>query len=111
MPEVKKSAALGFIFITIFIDVLGLGIIVPVLPKLLQHLLQHSPQQTGTGAVGADAAQSGVWRFSPTLGRVPVTAAASMLTTVMSLGPLKTNQSLPMHLQKRKLRNPTKAWI
>jgi DHA1 family tetracycline resistance protein-like MFS transporter len=34
----KRSAALGFIFITIFIDVLGLGIIIPVLPKLLQTL-------------------------------------------------------------------------
>ena len=33
-----RSAALGFIFITIFIDVLGLGIIVPVLPKLLETL-------------------------------------------------------------------------
>ncbi|MES2112854.1 MAG: TCR/Tet family MFS transporter [Bacteroidota bacterium] len=34
----KKNAALGFIFITIFIDVLGLGIIIPVLPKLLEVL-------------------------------------------------------------------------
>src|SRR5476649_1613555 len=33
-----RSAALGFIFITIFIDVLGLGIILPVMPKLLQAL-------------------------------------------------------------------------
>src|ERR1700744_4963522 len=34
----KRTAALGFIFITIFIDVLGLGIIIPVMPKLLQTL-------------------------------------------------------------------------
>ena len=38
MAKTKQSAALGFIFITIFIDVLGLGIIIPVLPKLLQVL-------------------------------------------------------------------------
>jgi DHA1 family tetracycline resistance protein-like MFS transporter len=38
MDKPKQSAALGFIFITIFIDVLGLGIIIPVLPKLLQTL-------------------------------------------------------------------------
>jgi len=38
MAKPKQSAALGFIFITIFIDVLGLGIIIPVLPKLLQVL-------------------------------------------------------------------------
>ncbi len=34
----NRSAALGFIFITIFIDILGLGIIIPVMPKLLQTL-------------------------------------------------------------------------
>ncbi|MGZ3751703.1 MAG: tetracycline resistance MFS efflux pump, partial [Mucilaginibacter sp.] len=36
--KTKTTAALGFIFVTIFIDVLGLGIIIPVLPKLLQIL-------------------------------------------------------------------------
>ncbi len=35
-PKIKTSAALRFIFVTIFIDVLGLGIILPVMPKLLQ---------------------------------------------------------------------------
>src|ERR1700761_7843978 len=38
VTKTKRSAALGFIFITIFIDVLGLGIIIPVMPKLLQTL-------------------------------------------------------------------------
>jgi DHA1 family tetracycline resistance protein-like MFS transporter len=38
MSKPKQSAALGFIFVTIFIDVLGLGIIIPVLPKLLQTM-------------------------------------------------------------------------
>jgi DHA1 family tetracycline resistance protein-like MFS transporter len=38
MARTKHSAALGFIFVTILIDVLGLGIIIPVLPKLLQTL-------------------------------------------------------------------------
>jgi DHA1 family tetracycline resistance protein-like MFS transporter len=38
MAKTKQSAALGFIFITIFIDVLGLGIIIPVMPKLLETL-------------------------------------------------------------------------
>jgi DHA1 family tetracycline resistance protein-like MFS transporter len=37
-PRTKTSAAVGFIFVTIFIDVLGLGIIIPVIPKLLEHL-------------------------------------------------------------------------
>jgi len=38
MAKSKNSAALGFIFVTIFIDVLGLGIIIPVMPKLLEIL-------------------------------------------------------------------------
>lgn len=32
------KAALGFIFVTVFIDTLGLGIIIPILPKLLEQL-------------------------------------------------------------------------
>ncbi|MDB4925559.1 TCR/Tet family MFS transporter [Mucilaginibacter sp.] len=35
----NKQAALGFIFITLLIDVTGLGIIIPVLPKLIQTLI------------------------------------------------------------------------
>ncbi len=34
----NKNAAIGFIFITLLIDVIGLGIIIPVLPKLISHL-------------------------------------------------------------------------
>src|ERR1700755_1864677 len=37
-PKTKNSAALGFIFITIFIDVMGLAIIIPVIPNLLKQL-------------------------------------------------------------------------
>ena len=35
---IHGKAALGFIFVTIFIDVLGLGIIIPILPNLLEEL-------------------------------------------------------------------------
>jgi len=35
----NKQAAVGFIFATILLDVIGLGIIIPVVPQLLQHLL------------------------------------------------------------------------
>ncbi|WPV00735.1 TCR/Tet family MFS transporter [Mucilaginibacter sp. cycad4] len=37
-PKKKHTAALGFIFVTLFIDVLGLGIIIPVMPSLLEKL-------------------------------------------------------------------------
>lgn len=35
----KRPAALGFIFITLLIDVTGLGIIIPVLPSLIKELI------------------------------------------------------------------------
>ena len=34
----NKKAALGFIFVTILIDVIGFGIIIPVVPTLLMKL-------------------------------------------------------------------------
>ncbi|HTA61488.1 MAG TPA: TCR/Tet family MFS transporter [Bacteroidia bacterium] len=34
----KREAALGFIFITVLIDVIGFGIIIPVIPKLITQL-------------------------------------------------------------------------
>ncbi len=39
MSTNKKQAALGFIFITLLIDVTGFGIIIPVLPKLITELI------------------------------------------------------------------------
>ena len=35
----KKSAAMGFIFITLLIDITGMGIIIPVIPKLIEELI------------------------------------------------------------------------
>jgi DHA1 family tetracycline resistance protein-like MFS transporter len=35
----SRSAALGFIFITLLIDITGWGIIIPVIPKLLEELI------------------------------------------------------------------------
>ena len=35
----RRKAALGFIFITMLIDVIGFGIIIPVLPKLITELI------------------------------------------------------------------------
>ena len=39
MKENKKQAAIGFIFITMLIDITGWGIIIPVIPKLIQELI------------------------------------------------------------------------
>ena len=38
MATNKKEAALGFIFITLLIDIIGFGIIIPILPQLIQSL-------------------------------------------------------------------------
>ena len=48
---VKKNAALGFIFITMLVDVMGLGIIIPVIASLIGSLLciyvaAHAVQST-----------------------------------------------------------------
>ncbi len=49
---VKKNNALIFIFITILVDVIGLGIIIPVVPKLIEKL-------TGEGI--SEASRYGGW--------------------------------------------------
>jgi DHA1 family tetracycline resistance protein-like MFS transporter len=66
---VKKNNALIFIFITILVDVIGLGIIIPVVPKLIEKL-------TGEGL--SEASRYGGWlmfafaimqfAFSPIMG-------------------------------------------
>ena len=38
----NKNAAIGFIFITLLIDVIGFGVIIPVMPPLISHL-KHIP--------------------------------------------------------------------
>lgn len=50
-----KQAAVGFIFITLLIDVTGIGIIIPVMPKLIQEL---------TGSTTSQAASFGGWLIS-----------------------------------------------
>lgn len=39
MKKTQKSAAIGFIFITLLIDITGWGIIIPVVPKLIEELI------------------------------------------------------------------------
>jgi DHA1 family tetracycline resistance protein-like MFS transporter len=65
----NKQAAIGFIFITLMIDITGLGLIIPVMPKLIEEL---------TGGNISQASEYGGWLtftfaimqflFSPVLG-------------------------------------------
>ncbi|MCY7351047.1 MAG: TCR/Tet family MFS transporter [Cytophagaceae bacterium] len=52
MAAPKRNAALVFIFITLLIDITGFGIIIPVIPKLLEQL---------TGGTLSDASRYGGW--------------------------------------------------
>lgn len=38
----KRTSGLGFIFIVLLIDILGIGILVPILPEFIAHLTRHS---------------------------------------------------------------------
>ena len=49
-----KKAAVGFIFITVLIDIIGFGIITPVLPQLLQQLM-HVTDRTDISAISKPA--------------------------------------------------------
>lgn len=42
MKKNQKSAAIGFIFITLLIDITGWGIVIPVVPALIRELI-HNP--------------------------------------------------------------------
>lgn len=71
MFQKDRSAALGFIFVTVLIDVIGFGIIIPVMPNLIQQL---------TGGDMSDASRYGGWLmftyafmlflFAPVLGNL-----------------------------------------
>ena len=71
LMTVKRTNALGFIFITILIDVIGVSIVIPIIPTLIRQL---------TGASLSKASTLGGWlsisyaimQFfcSPVLGRL-----------------------------------------
>ncbi|QEC41247.1 TCR/Tet family MFS transporter [Pseudobacter ginsenosidimutans] len=65
------KAALGFIFVTILIDVIGFGIIIPVMPKLIMELAHvdiSTASTIGGWMVTAYAAMQ--FLFSPLLGNL-----------------------------------------
>ncbi|ASU34971.1 TCR/Tet family MFS transporter [Mucilaginibacter xinganensis] len=71
MHKPKKQAALGFIFATLLIDVIGLGIIIPVIPKLIEHLI-HGDVSDASGYAGwLTAAYAGMqFIFAPLIGNL-----------------------------------------
>lgn len=71
MTQPKGQAALGFIFITLLIDVLGFGIIIPVLPKLIERLIHGDISQAAGYAGFLTLAYSLMqFLFSPLIGNL-----------------------------------------
>jgi len=67
----KKQAALGFIFATLLIDVMGLGIIIPVLPKLIENLIHGDISEASGYAGWLTAAYAGMqFLFAPMIGNL-----------------------------------------
>ncbi|MEZ4674032.1 MAG: TCR/Tet family MFS transporter [Caldilineaceae bacterium] len=44
----KREAGLGFIFVTLLLDILGIGLIVPVLPKLIESFTSNNIESAST---------------------------------------------------------------
>jgi len=65
----RPKPAIIFIFITLFLDIFGIGVIIPVLPKLVEQL-QHGNVQAAAHSVGLLGALYALMQFifSPVLG-------------------------------------------
>ncbi|MDP9047078.1 MAG: MFS transporter, partial [Bacteroidota bacterium] len=71
MLQPKGQAALGFIFVTLLVDVMGFGIIIPVLPQLIQHLIHGSISEAAIYAGWMAFAYAGMqFLFSPVIGNL-----------------------------------------
>ncbi|MDB5117288.1 MAG: tetracycline resistance efflux pump [Mucilaginibacter sp.] len=69
--QTKKQAALGFIFITLLIDVMGLGIIIPVIPQLIEHLIKGDVSDASWYGGWLTAAYAGTqFLFAPLIGNL-----------------------------------------
>ncbi|GAB3732668.1 TCR/Tet family MFS transporter [Spirosoma lituiforme] len=65
----RTAPALVFIFITLLIDVTGLGIIIPVFPKLIEQLIHGNISQAASWGGWLSFAYAGMqFLFSPILG-------------------------------------------
>lgn len=67
----KRQAAVGFIFITLFLDVMGWGLIIPVLPSLISHMKGVPINQASSfGAVLLFGYAFSQFLFAPVLGNL-----------------------------------------
>jgi MFS transporter, DHA1 family, tetracycline resistance protein len=65
----NRSAALGFIFITLLIDITGWGLIIPVMPRLIEDLIQGNISDAARYSGWMGFAYAGMqFLFAPILG-------------------------------------------
>jgi DHA1 family tetracycline resistance protein-like MFS transporter len=69
IPQAPRRAAFIFVFITVLLDMLALGLVIPVLPKLIQALIGGDPSRAA-GIVGYFAFAWALMQFvfQPVLG-------------------------------------------
>jgi MFS family permease len=70
MENSKKKAAIGFIFITLLIDITGWGIIIPVVPKLIEELIHDISEAAKYGGWLGFAYAFTQFIFSPLVGNL-----------------------------------------
>lgn len=63
-----RKAALGFIFVTLFVDVLGLGLIIPITPRLVGSFVSDASSQSRTYGLFIAVYALMQFIFSPILG-------------------------------------------
>lgn len=67
----KRPAALGFIFITLLIDVIGFGIIIPVVPKLIEKLVHCDVRTASLYGLSLTIAYASMqFLFAPVIGNL-----------------------------------------
>lgn len=71
MHRPKKQAALGFIFATLLIDVMGFAIVIPVFPDLIKGLIHSNVSDASSYAAWLSVAYAGTqFIFSPLIGNL-----------------------------------------
>jgi MFS transporter, DHA1 family, tetracycline resistance protein len=71
MHRPRKQAALGFIFATLLIDVMGFAIVIPVFPDLIRGLIHSSLSDASSYAAWLAVAYAGTqFLFSPLVGNL-----------------------------------------
>jgi DHA1 family tetracycline resistance protein-like MFS transporter len=67
----NKKAAIGFIFITLLIDITGWGLIIPVMPKLIEQLISGDVSQAAKYSGWLGLAYAGTqFAFAPLIGNL-----------------------------------------